>query len=128
MLLKLLLLGFAGGLGTLARFGTGTLTERLFGNDFPWGTFIVNMLGCLLYGLLIGLFERAGEFGADVRILLLTGFLGAYTTYSTYAYQTAELMRGDQWLPAAANLIAQNTGGILLVILGLFLGRMGHGA
>lgn len=128
MALKLLLLAAAGGLGTLARFGTGALAERLWGNAFPWGTLAVNMLGCLLFGVTVSLFERTGEFGADVRVLLLTGFMGAFTTYSTFAYQTAELMRESQWLPAAANLIAQNAGGILLVFAGLWLGRLGQGA
>ena len=126
MALKILLLGIAGGVGTLARYLAGNWVARIAGDAFPWATFGVNMMGCFLFGVIVGLFERAGEWGSDFRLLLLTGFMGAFTTYSTFAYQTTELMKESHWGYAAANLLGQNVGGVALVLLGLFLGRLGH--
>ena len=126
MALKILLLGLAGGLGTLTRYFTGNWVARCAGDAFLWATFVVNMTGCFLFGLVVGLFERTGEWGSDFRLILLTGFMGAFTTYSTYAFQTAELMEESHWGSAAANLLGQNIGGVVLVLAGLFLGRLGQ--
>jgi CrcB protein len=126
MALKILLLGLAGGLGTLTRYVTGNWVARWAGGGFPWPTFVVNMAGCFLFGLVVALFERTSESGSDVRLILLTGFMGAFTTYSTYAFQTAELFKESHWGTAAANLIAQNAVGVALVLLGLYVGKIGH--
>ncbi len=87
----------AGGLGTLTRYFTGNWVARYAGDAFPWATFAVNMTGCFLFGLVVGLFERTGEWGSYFRLILLTRFMGAFIIYSIYAFQTAELMEESHW-------------------------------
>jgi CrcB protein len=97
--------------------------DRTVQSAFPWGTFAVNMLGCLLFGLVYSVFEQRLEWPGDTRGIVLTGFMGASTTYSTFAYNTGELLRESQWVLAAANIVSQNVLGIALLFAGLALGR-----
>lgn len=121
--LKLLLLGVAGGLGSLARYGTGVLVERHATGIFPWPTFIVNMTGCLLFGAFYAFAEQRTGWGGDVRVIVLTGFMGAFTTYSTFAYQSTELMLEKNLPLALVNIVGQNVLGIVFILLGLELGK-----
>ncbi|HEU5433322.1 MAG TPA: fluoride efflux transporter CrcB [Thermomicrobiales bacterium] len=115
--------------GANARFLVSTWTANRIGVDFPYGTLLVNASGSCLMGLALTLLAgRLGD-GADARALLATGFLGAYTTYSTFAYETAALIRQGSLRLACVNAlggvatgIAGAAGGIAL---GVWLG--GHG-
>jgi len=116
-------LAIAGAVGTLARYGLQEFVQRKCGATFPWGTLAVNVLGCFLFGIVWALAEERLVISPDTRRILLVGFMGAFTTFSTFAFETAEFLRDAQWLMAAANVAAQNLVGIVAVILGIAVGR-----
>jgi CrcB protein len=124
MIQKLAWLALAGALGTLARYGLAGLVQRLSGGSFPWGTLIVNLLGCFLAGLLWGMFEKRGVVTALPRTVLLVGFLGAFTTFSTMTLETTEMLRASELVYATANLTLQNGIGLAAIFAGTMLGRM----
>ena len=117
-------LAAAGALGTLARFGLAGLASRISSGEYPWGTLAVNALGCFLFGLVWMLAEDRMLISGRTRFIVLTGFMGAFTTFSTFAYETAALARDSQWLLSVANLLAHNVGGVALVFLGMAVGRL----
>ena len=123
-MLNVLLLIAGGAAGTLARYGLTTWLRLALGpTPLPWGTIAVNLLGCFLFGVVWAAADRRGALGGPAPLLLLTGFLGAFTTFSTFAFETVDLLRAGHPGWAAANLALQNTGGILLVLAGLAAGR-----
>lgn len=98
----LLLVGLGGFIGSVARYQLGGLVTHLAGQArFAYGTFTVNILGCLVIGLLAGLAERYNLFGAGTRLFLFTGLLGGFTTFSTFGLDAMLLMRrGELWMAA----------------------------
>ena len=107
----------AGALGALARFGTGRLMSRAFHLHAPWGVLAVNLLGTFLLGLLVGMDP------ADGLVLVLgAGFLGSYTTFSTWMAETDELAEGRRWNAALLNLVGPVIGGLVLGAAGFALG------
>ena len=121
---KLLALAVAGTLGTLARYGLGGLVQRLHESAFPWGTLVVNTLGCFLFGVVWALAEERLVISGETRLVLLVGFMGAFTTFSTYAFETGAMLRDAEWLLAASNLLAHNVLGIACFFVGVALGRL----
>jgi fluoride exporter len=121
---KLLWLAAAGVLGTLARYGVGLGIKHIYSGNFPLGTLIVNASGCLLFGLVWSLAEGRLHLHPDTRTIVLVGFMGAFTTFSTYMFETSTLMQESRWLLALANFTAQNALGILSLFAGLALGRL----
>jgi CrcB protein len=121
--LNLLLLACAGGAGTLCRYGLAGVAQRLAGERFPLGTLVVNLVGCLLFGLVWGWLEGRVGFSPQTRIVVLTGFMGAFTTFSTYAYETATLLQGGQIAAALLNVAVQTVLGIALVFAGLAMAQ-----
>ncbi len=120
---KLLWLGIAGGLGALARYGLSTVVQRTSGAVFPWGTLVVNVLGAFVFGLIWSLVENRLVMSVEMRVILLTGFLGGFTTFSSFMFETAALMTDGQWGLAALNLGGQVMAGLVAVFLGLAIGR-----
>lgn len=116
-------LALAGALGTLARFGLSGLVQRVCGSRFPWGTTFVNLTGCFLFGLIWMLAEDRRWIHPQLRLVLLTGFMGAFTTFSTYAFETGALLQAGQGWRAVANAFGQLLAGVLFVFLGLAAGR-----
>jgi fluoride exporter len=127
---KLAALCFGGALGTLARVGLSSwldaeLGKRLpAGVRFPWGTAAVNLLGCFLFGLIWALLDSHPGRTAALRLLLLAGFLGAFTTFSTFIFDVVRLSN-VRWSLGLGNLVLQNLLGSLLLAMGVLLGR-GH--
>lgn len=121
---KFLWLALAGAMGTLARYGLAGAAQRAFGGDFPWGTFTVNLLGCFVAGLFWSLAESRLNISGQMRVIILMGFMGAFTTFSAYVLETGELLRDAQWLWATGNIVLQNGCGIILFFLGLTVGRL----
>ena len=110
----------AGGLGSAARYVIGLSAAAAFGVAFPYGTLIVNLAGCFALGMVVQL-AIAGAWHNDVRAALAAGFLGGFTTYSSFNYQLVELLRAREWLVGGAYLAAT-------VVLGLAAGVAGLGA
>lgn len=121
---KLLLIALAGSLGTLARYGLGGLVHRLVPWPFPWGTITVNVLGSFLFGLVWALADERAIISGETRIIILAGFMGAFTTFSTFMFETGELLRSSQWALAAGNLVVQNLVGLAAVFAGWALARV----
>jgi CrcB protein len=123
MMSKIALIALAGALGTVCRYWLSGLTYDILGKDFPWGTWAVNILGCFLFGLVWILAEERGFLSAQARILILTGFMGAFTTFSTFIFESGALAHDAQWLRLALNIGGQNLVGLVALYLGASLGR-----
>jgi len=121
---KLAWLAAAGAVGTLARYGVAGVVQRALGGAFPWGTLVVNAVGCLLFGLVWALAEERMVISGETRAILLVGFMGAFTTFSTFAFETSAMLRDAEWSFALANVLSQNVLGIVCFFAGLALGRV----
>jgi CrcB protein len=115
-ILHLLLGSVAGG---LARYYLAGAVYRVTGTGFPYGTLVVNLAGCFLLGLLAGLAEDKFLLGPDARLLLMIGFCGAFTTFSTFIFETDGLLREGAWMTALLNVTVS-------VVLGFALFRGGR--
>jgi CrcB protein len=124
MTLRLLLIALGGALGTLARYGTVLAAERWSARfAFPVGTLAVNLVGCFVAGLLAALFATRVPVREDVRLAVMVGFLGGFTTFSAFGLGTFALGRDGRAGAALVNVIASNALGIFLVWLGYRIGR-----
>lgn len=121
---KFVLVMFGGCLGAISRYGVNLLAARLWGSGFPWGTLIVNMVGCFLIGLVFGLAERMAWLTPSVRLFFVTGFLGALTTFSSFAVETVNTANAGFRSLAGINFVANNAGGLVLVLVGLWLAKV----
>ena len=109
-----------GGLGAVTRYGLSLAATRAFGPDFPWGTLGINVLGSLVMGLLAGFFvshDSATDW-ANARLLLMTGILGGFTTFSAFSLDTLVLWERGDMLPLAFYVL----GSVMISIVALFLG------
>lgn len=118
-----LLIGLFGALGALARYWLSTSVYLLLGREFPWGTSVVNILGCFLFGLVWVLFEERGLLPLQWRFILLVGFMGSFTTFSTYIFESEILLQQAQWFKLGLNLLGQNILGFAALYLGFLAGR-----
>jgi CrcB protein len=121
---KWLLVMLGGGLGAASRYGIGLLAAKLLGTSFPWGTLVVNLSGCFIIGLLFALADRSQLLTPDVRLLLITGYLGALTTFSSFSLETLNAGRAGLTLQALTNILINNLGGLTLTYLGFRLGGL----
>ena len=123
-MLKIALIALAGAFGTICRYWLSGVVYDVLGRDFPWGTWAVNILGCFLFGLVWILSEERGFLSAQARILILTGFMGAFTTFSTFIFESGGILNDGQWLKLALNLGGQNLVGFIALYLGMGFGRV----
>jgi CrcB protein len=115
------MVGSGGFIGAISRYGLNSLVYRKFSvMGFPWGTLLVNLIGCFVIGALIGLLESREIFGPGFRRFMLIGLIGSFTTYSTFGYETFVLIKGAEYFRATANIG-------LHVVLGLALVFVGYG-
>lgn len=122
-LLRVLLVGIGGGLGAMSRYGLGGLAHAALGPRFPFGTLLPNVLGCLLVGVLAYfLFERQ-TLTPSARLLLMVGFLGGMTTFSTFGYETIVMIRERELLMAGINVVANLVLSLTAVWIGWFAAR-----
>lgn len=123
-LLPILLIALGGAAGTLARYGLSLACMRSTDRwNFPVGTVAVNLLGCFLIGLLNGMFLDRVSVRPEVRAALIVGFLGGFTTFSSFAWEAAVLLEKREPFRLFANVLVSNVAGILLVIAGYAIGR-----
>ncbi|MCW3102770.1 MAG: hypothetical protein JWO09_1210 [Bacteroidetes bacterium] len=102
---NLLLIFLGGGLGSLARFGISELVRTNFRSSFPLATFCSNVLSCIILALTIAYFNGKAEGNPALRTLIIVGFCGGFSTFSTFSYETVELMRSGNMLMAIANIL-----------------------
>ncbi len=122
---KFLLVGLGGALGSMLRYGAGGLVGRFkAGWTFPLETLLINVAGCLVIGLLAGLAESRGVFSGTTRAFLFVGLLGGFTTFSTFGYETFQLLRDGQWQSAGVSAGLQVVLGIGAVWAGSALARL----
>ena len=124
MFQKILLISVAGVLGTLSRYGLIALVNKFFAGSLPWGTLSVNVLGCFVAGLLWVASERYFNFSTETLAIILIGFVGAFTTFSTLILETSTLFRTSQWGLAAINILMHNVLGIVALFAGFALARL----
>ena len=98
MLKTVLIVGFGGFIGTVARFLVSRYFQENVASVFPWGTFVVNIVGCFIIGVIYGLTEKGDFLTPDLRLFLTVGFCGGFTTFSSLANDAFMLMRQDEWL------------------------------
>jgi CrcB protein len=124
-MIQIVLVFLGGGFGSVARHGVNIAAARLFGTDFPWGTFIVNVVGSFTMGLIVAwLAFRAGAgWSQHTRLLLTTGFLGGFTTFSTFSLDTALLWERDAYVVAIGYVVASVVFGVVGLFAGLALVR-----
>ncbi|MFO7812079.1 MAG: fluoride efflux transporter CrcB [Pelovirga sp.] len=121
--MKILYIGLFGGFGCIARYLLTIWTQQLAGRDFPYGTVLVNVLGSFLLGLLLTLGVRQFPVSPDIRLGLAVGFLGGFTTFSTFSYQTLMLLEeGNHW-PAVANVVLNVSLSLAAVFAGMLVAR-----
>jgi len=121
-LIQALAIGSGGFLGALARYGlAGIVHARFPFTTFPYGTAVVNLLGCLGIGVLAGLAESRQMFGPEFRAFALIGLLGGFTTFSTFGYETFAMLRDADYMRAVGNIGIHVILGLAFVWLGYTL-------
>jgi CrcB protein len=111
-------------LGTLARYVLATAVYQKAGTGFPYGTMIVNLIGCFLIGFFDTIFQEKFLFSPMMRIFLMAGFCGAFTTFSAFMLETANLIRDGESLRAFLNVLLSVTIGFIIFRLGVFVGEI----
>ncbi len=119
---NVILIFLGAGLGGVLRYWLSNQVYASFGKNFPIGTLVVNVSGCLIMGILFVLImERFDGIGPQMRSLLLIGFLGGYTTFSSFSIETINLIENGQWLGAGLNILLSN----ILCLLAAWIGVIG---
>lgn len=122
--MRYLLIAVGAALGANARYLVGTWAGARFGADFPYGTLLVNVAGSLALGFFSALVTGRLRLSPDARLLLAVGFLGSYTTFSSYTVESMTLLRqGAVWL-GLMNILGNNVLGLICALLGAYLGQM----
>ncbi len=121
--MPLILIGLGGFAGALSRYVVDGFVSERTGGGFPWGTLVVNASGSFLLGLLFAMTTERAVFPAEIRGPLMIGFIGAYTTFSTYMLESWGLVESGSWGPAIANLGGSMLIGLAAVAAGLVIGR-----
>ncbi len=119
-MVNVLIVGIGGFLGAAARYGLSLWIGGRWGRSFPLGTFVINITGSFLIGLLMTLMTERFTENPQWRLMLVVGFLGAYTTFSTFEYETGALLKDGEWLYAGMNVILS----VVLGFIGLKAGEI----
>ncbi len=122
MIKNILFVGIGGAIGSILRYLTSFYTAKYYAGSFPLATFGINILGCFLIGIFIGLSGSYFPLNNNLKLLLITGFCGGYTTFSTFAMETVNLIDYNNWWVAVLYIISSILIGIFAVWIGLVLG------
>jgi len=121
---KWLILSVGGIIGTIARYLVGTWVPGVAGAGFPYGTLAINLSACLLIGVFQSLGASRGLLSPDARLFLMTGFCGAYSTFSTLILESSNLAADGEMFRAMANYLGSGVAGFLLFRVGVYLGAI----
>lgn len=122
-MLKFLIIGAGGFLGAVARYTISVWIGQNWGRSFPLGTFVVNISGSFFIGLIMSLFAERFMVNPQWRLFLTVGFLGAYTTFSTFEYETGSLLKDGEWLLALMNVILSVVAGFIALKAGELIAK-----
>jgi CrcB protein len=123
-MLNVLAVALGAAIGANLRYGLVIWAARRFGTTWPYGTFVINVLGCLLIGALLTLAATRVPLSEPLRLLLVTGLLGGFTTFSAFGYEGFTLITSGNWLGAGLYIGASVVVGLLAVFLGAGLARL----
>jgi CrcB protein len=123
-LLKYFAIAIGGALGALARYGVGSIAISRLGGRFWYGTFIINMTACVIIGFSLTYLGRRQELSPFWRYLVPVGFVGAYSTFSTFEWETYTWLQSGTYLLSAVYIVASIVVGLICVWLGVVLGRV----
>ena len=124
-MVKLFLVGAGGFLGSISRYVLSGLVYRILGNPyFPFGTLVVNVVGCLLIGFMGGFVESRQAFSPEVRVFVFIGILGGFTTFSTFGYEVFGFARDGQFISSFINILLHVVLGIGATWLGYIFSRL----
>lgn len=126
MIKQLLLVGIGGGLGSMLRFLVSVTTSRFVPGTFPLPTLLINLSGCFLIGILAGIFAQPPYADNNMRFLLVTGFCGGYTTFSTFAHENLLLLENQQVFMAIGYTLLSVVLGIALVWAGMWVSQTAY--
>ena len=119
----LLVIGLGSFIGGILRYGMAQWIQSRFLSAYPFGTLSVNLLGCLLIGIVYGLSEK-GNLSPEWRLFLATGLLGGFTTFSAFSNETVSMLREGQFSPAILYVVASVVLGILATFLGIGITKL----
>ena len=119
MIKSIFFVGMGGAIGSVMRYLLGVVSTHYFKGTFPLATFITNFLGCLIIGLLIGYFGKNEGLNPQLKLLLITGFCGGFTTFSTFAAENVQMLENGNYGLLFANVAGSVVLGIGGVILGM---------
>lgn len=119
----IVLIALAGAMGALARWQMSEFVNARLAPGIHWGTFAVNVVGAFLFGIAYAAATHRGLLGETGRVVVLSGFLGAFTTFSALAFETAEMLHSGHISLAAVNYIGQGVLGVAAMFAGMALGR-----
>jgi CrcB protein len=119
-----LLVALGGAIGSVARYALSTFVLRATGTLFPLGTFVVNAIGCLCFGLVVGAAEQRITLTPEARAFILAGVLGGFTTFSSYVFESAGLIRDGQMTAAIINVGGQVVAGLAAFWIGSAIGGL----
>ncbi len=125
--MRLVLVAVGGAIGSTLRYLLDGEVYRWLPATFPYGTFVVNVVGCGIFGLLVGIGEQQLIVGSPARTFLLIGVIGGFTTFSSFAFETVQLLRDGEWWLGALNTIGQVVIGFAALWAGFSLGRILQG-
>jgi CrcB protein len=117
-------IGLAGSLGAILRYVVANVSGRIFGTGFPVGTFIINITGSLFLGWFMTIIRDRMIVSDTVRLAVAVGFVGAYTTFSTFVYESNTLLEDGAGIKAMVNLLGSLAVGLIAVRLGIALARV----
>ena len=121
--MRLALIAVGGALGSVSRYLLSMAVLRTTGSLFPAGTFVVNVVGCVVFGMIAGAAEQRVQLAPDLRPFLLVGVLGGFTTFSSYAFESVSLIRDGQFVWASINVVGQVVAGLIGLAIGFALMR-----
>jgi fluoride exporter len=121
---KFIYLIIGGIIGTMARYLLAGFVYEILGTSFPYGTLIVNLSGCLIIGILSTLADSKFLLTPNLRVLLMIGFCGAYTTFSTFIFETSNLIKDGETIRALMNVLLSVIVGFVVFRIGMFLGEI----